>query len=434
MFTHEEWAALNATDATYEILKFDHNKLEAVDVTFPVLKSPLKVIDLSHNDIKRIVPKVFYNLSFIEEVDLSYNDLKSENLNTNILEGKFSPDYFEPLTTLTKLDLSHNLLNNMPNDFFEHSKNLKHLKLNDNPFMIIHTAVLSALKDLTSLISVDMSRMELEELPEETFHPLPTIEWLKLEGNLFKRIPKTLRFLKNLKDLSLSDNPIGDLNDNNYLPMLPKLERLNMTYMMDLTSIGNGTLKGLPELTELYLNHNHHLSHIHADAFVFPEADNPERQQWPKVEKLFLDNNNLSSLNEMMLLRWNEMTEIHIHDNPWLCDCALDWVVHILMPVIEARTPHLINHIMCFDPEPMAGSTLKELSDDKYELRCLDKYGAHPERDASLLVALLVGVLLGIPMAFTAMFLYRRGCRRQGSSDYSRAFYTRASRDDFAQA
>lgn len=62
MFTHEEWAELNATDKVYEILKLDHNKLEAIDVSFPALKSPLKVIDFSHNNIKRIVPKLFCKL------------------------------------------------------------------------------------------------------------------------------------------------------------------------------------------------------------------------------------------------------------------------------------------------------------------------------------------------------------------------------------
>lgn len=300
MFTHEEWTVLNATDQVYEILKLDHNNLEAIDVTFPMLKFPLKVIDFSHNHIKRIVPKLFYNLSFIEEVNLSFNDLKSDKLPQEIFEGKYAPDYYQPLLSLTRLDLSHNLLNNLQNDFFEHTKKIQHLKLNDNPFMTIHTSLLSAFADLTELQTLDMSRMELDDLPQDTLHPFQALHSLNLEGNLFKTIPKSLRFLKNLKDLSLSDNPIGDLTENhNFLPPLPKLERLNMTYMMDMTSIGNGTLKSLPELKELYLNHNHRLSHIAVNAFVFPEPDDPERLQWPIVERVFLDNNNLSSLGEL---------------------------------------------------------------------------------------------------------------------------------------
>lgn len=300
--------------------------------------------------------------------------------------------------------------------------------------MTLHTSALNAFADLTELQTLDMSRMELDDLPEDTFHPFQALHWLNLEGNLFKRIPKCLRYLKNLKDLSLSDNPIGDLTDTNYLPPLPKLERLNMTYMMDLTLIGNGTLKSLPELKELRLDHNHRLSHIDVDAFSFPEPDNPERTQWPIVDKIFLDNNNLSSLEYMMMPRWNEMSEIHIHDNPWLCDCKMDWIVTILMPIIEKTTPHLMNHISCNEPAPMVGRSLKELSETDYEIRCLDKYGAHPERDASLLIALFIGVLLGIPLTFSLMFLYKRGCKSRKATDYNRAFYTRASSNDFAQA
>lgn len=128
------------------------------------------------------------------------------------------------------------------------------------------------------------------------------------------------------------------------------------------------------------------------------------------------------------------MKEIHIHDNPWLCDCKLDWIVTILMPIIEKTTPHLINHITCNEPEPMVGFMFKEMNEEEYQLRCMDLYGAHPERDSGLLVALFIGVLLGIPLAFSFMFLYKRGCRRHQTSHYNRAFYTKASSNEFAEA
>jgi len=71
-----------------------------------------------------------------------------------------------------------------------------------------------------------------------------------------------------------------------------------------------------------------------------------------------------------------------------------------------------------------------DLSDDASDLRCLDKYGAHPERDRALLVALLIGVLLGMPLAYASIVIYRRGCGRRGPADFSRAFYKRADMQD----
>lgn len=103
-----------------------------------------------------------------------------------------------------------------------------------------------------------------------------------------------------------------------------------------------------------------------------------------------------------------------------------------LIPRIKSTTPMLIDHIVCKYPQPMEGKLLTALSDDEYELRCMDKYGSHPENDSALLVALLIGVLLGVPMTFAAMFIYQRGCRKGRSSDYSRAFYSRASSSDLA--
>lgn len=115
-----------------------------------------------------------------------------------------------------------------------------------------------------------------------------------------------------------------------------------------------------------------------------------------------------------------------------LCDCKLQWVSFILMPVIKETTPHLIDHIRCADPHPLVGQKLLELSDEKSELRCLDKFGAHPERDSALLVALLIGVLLGMPLAYASIMIYRRGCGRRGPADFSRAFYKRADMQDDA--
>lgn len=430
MFTVDEWAALNATKDDYEILKLDHNQFAKIDAPFPTLRFPLKVIDFRHNKINEIVSNCFTNLNYLEEVDLAFNEITTENFKPEIFQGKYSPDEYEPLTSLKKLRLSYNLLHNLDSEMFEHTKHLQELLLDNNPFQIIHTNVLNAFSDIPQLQKLDMSRMELSSLPDDVFHPLRSLKVLKLDGNLFKTIPQALQYAINLRELSLNENPIVDLSAENAMPALPKLEKLNMTYMGSLKVIGKGGLSGLESLTELQLSHNHHLSYIHPSAFTFPDKDNEDHELWPQVEKLYLNNNNLSSLDNSLFGTW-KMKEIHLHDNPWLCDCQLQWVSNILMPIIRETTPHLIEHIKCAAPRPMVDLKLLELSNDHSELRCLDRYGGHPERDSALLVALFIGVLLGMPLAYASIMIYKRTCGyNHGAAKYSRAFYKRAEMHD----
>lgn len=430
MFSVEDWAALNATNDDYEILKLDHNQLDNVDVAFPTLRFPLKVIDFRHNKINQLVKNAFANLNYLEEVNLAFNELTTEKLKPEIFEGKYSPDEYEPLKSLKRLRLSYNLLHSLDSEIFEHTKHLQELYLDNNPFQIIHTSVLTAFSDIPQLQLLDMSRMELSSLPNDIFHPLRALKVLKLEGNLFKTIPEALTRAINLRELSLDENPILDLSEDNAMPPMAKLEKLNMTFMGSLHVIGKGSMGGLESLKELQLSHNHHLTFIHPSAFTFPEKDNPEREQWPLIKKLHLNNNNLSSLDVHTFIRWKEMDEIHLNDNPWLCDCELQWVTDTLITIIEKTTPHLIEHIKCAEPHPMVDQKLIDLNKDKSELRCLDKFGAHPENDSALLVALLIGVLLGMPLAFATVMIYKRGCARRGPADFSRAFYKRADMQD----
>lgn len=432
MFSVDDWAVLNDTNVEYEILMLDQNELEEIDVPFPTLRFALKTIVFRHNKIKKIVNNAFTNLESIEEIDLSYNELTTENLKPEIFEGKYAATEYEPLINLRRLKLSYNLLHNLDDEIFEHTKHLEELYIDNNPFRIIHTNVLAAFSDISQLHLLDMSRMELSSLPEDVFHPLRALKVLKLEGNLFRTVPQALKHAVNLMELSLDENPIGDLTAEQPMVAMKKLEKLNMTFMGSLIVIGKGGMSGLENLSELRLSNNHHLEFIHESAFTFPEVDNAEIEQWPVVKKLYINNNNLTSLNIHTFIRWKEMDEVHLHDNPWLCDCDLEWVSSMLMPVVKKTTPHLIDHIRCATPHPMSGKKLLELSESNSEMRCLDKYGAHPERDSALLVALLIGVLLGMPLALVSIMLFKRGCGRRGPADYSRAFYKRAEMQDDA--
>lgn len=431
MFSAEEWATLEESGDEYEALHMDHNLIEEIDVAFPALKSALKLVDLSHNKLKKLVKNAFTNLSYVEEIDLSYNDLQTEALKPNVFEGKYSPDEYEPIPTLKILRLSFNLLHNLDDDIFEHITHLQELHIDNNPLQIVHPSLMSAFSDIPQLQLLNMSRNELRELPAEIFHPLKALRVIDLQGNLFERIPtKALLYARNVRELSLDDNPIGDLDAENSLPAMPTLEKLSLTHLGKLRYIGRGAFAGLEKLTELRLSHNHHLTRIAGDAFTFTVKDEPETL-WPPLKRLFLNDNNLATLTSDTFRSWDDMEELHLHDNPWLCDCELQYVLSQLMPIINRTTPHMIEHIRCAEPTAYEGRTLMELHEQDMHLRCLDKFNRHPENDSALLVALLIGVLLGVPLTFACILIFKRVFgEKKGAARYSRAFYKRADMQD----
>lgn len=72
-----------------------------------------------------------------------------------------------------------------------------------------------------------------------------------------------------------------------------------------------------------------------------------------------------------------------------------------------------------------------DLSAEEHHMGCLNT--KHPERDSALLVALFIGVVLGMPLTLACVLIYKRLCGRreqQGAAKYSRAFYKRADMND----
>jgi len=90
-----------------------------------------------------------------------------------------------------------------------------------------------------------------------------------------------------------------------------------------------------------------------------------------------------------------------------------------------------VSDLTCSAPPEHASKRLTSLADR--HLRCLDTYNARPEKDAAILVGILIGLLLAIPVGLMFFIFWRRGfffCDSQGPASYSRAFYKRASNDD----
>ncbi|XP_037916667.1 slit homolog 1 protein [Hermetia illucens] len=419
--TQAEWAQVNNT---FEILRFDHNDFETVDV-FPILN--VKQLILSHNQIVKIAVGAFKNLQQLVSLDLSYNNLTSQNLRPEAFEGRYSPENYEPIPNLAELNLAHNNLHTLDQDLFEHFPALEKLILNNNVFKLIDHQTTIAISNIFDLKHLDMSYTELRDIPEYIFHAPRSLQVLDLRGNLFKTIPAALTHAINLTQLYLDENPFEDFGGDNVFPFLLNLKNLTLTEIETLKKIGKGTFSGLVALKELHIEGCLHLAEIDPQALCLPGSDG--RPSYPPIEKLNLRRNNLSSLDHGLLARWDQV-KLEVSQNAWDCQCENEWLIHDLYPQIRQDNEKAALEMQCATPSYLKGIPFEKVYQDKNFLRCPDANGNHPENDGKLLMGLLIGLLIGIPLAMGFVLIYKRGCFGLfGSYNYehSRALYKRAS-------
>lgn len=209
LFNMSDWATLNESGVATDTIILSRNGLSEVP-PFPTFD--VKVLDLSNNNISIIAKKAFYYLSSLEVLDLSSNKLTRKELIPEIFEGSFSPDEYLPMKRLRVLRLGNNQLHSLDPDLFEHLPSLEELDLKENTFKIIDQPTEIAIGNIMTLRVLDLSYMELLEIPNRIFHTPQGLQYLNLTGNLLTAIPEALEYAINLKWLSLDENPIEDIN------------------------------------------------------------------------------------------------------------------------------------------------------------------------------------------------------------------------------
>ncbi|XP_015123013.1 carboxypeptidase N subunit 2 [Diachasma alloeum] len=385
---------------------------------------------LSKNKITKIDDAVFIAIKNLTELDLSHNHLTSSILRPKIFQGHFSLNEWEPLEKLRILNLGHNNFHTLNQDLFEHITDLKVLSLSGNPLSMIDHSTLDAIGDLINLEELDLSYCDLQELPDTVFHvPKDTLKLLYLNGNRFTVVPRALQDATALEYLNMNENPIKILGELNSFPHLPHLKDLRLRSMPELTAVRAGAFSTLESLEYLYLDDCRKLSTINEDALV---KHTNHVAIWPPLKGLDISDNALEYIPATLLGRWDKLEQLDLSNNQWGCNCDNQFLVGNLLPKLgRTLLGEKVKKLYCASPPEHAGKTLMSLSNRK--LRCPDLYGARPERDAALLVGLMIGLLMAIPIAMTFFLLWRRGyffCSEQHPASFSRAFYKRASNDD----
>lgn len=111
------------------------------------------------------------------------------------------------------LNLANNRLHELDPDVFEHLPSLEKLTLSGNYFHEIANGANSAISRLPKLQFLDLSYMELENLPEHMLHSLKQLRHIRLTGNLFAKLPSALGYAARLESLNMDENPLQNLTD-----------------------------------------------------------------------------------------------------------------------------------------------------------------------------------------------------------------------------
>ncbi|XP_058805913.1 leucine-rich repeat neuronal protein 1 [Phymastichus coffea] len=413
-----------------ELITFENNQIAKIKpFTSNVV---VKAIKLCHNKIDMIEHHAFkwtYNLT---ELDLSHNLLTAENLMPYAFEGRFQLDAYAPLKKLQVLNLSNNLLHSINRDLFEHTKDLRTLILSNNPLEGIDVPVMYSFAELPYLEELHLSNCSLKKVDEAILHSFRFLKKLNISYNNFFVLPDALSQTKPLEVLIMDGNPIELLNEANEFPLMPNLKELQMNNMTRLLAIDKGSLSNLENLEILSIENCPLLEEIDDEALAKKQEQGTTT--WPPLKKLYLSNNALRYLPASLVARWDKLEELRITNNQWSCDCDNQYLISTLLVEQGKRLmgTNVIASLTCSAPPEHRNRTLMSLSNRK--LRCLDYYGARPERDAAVLVGMLLGVLLAVPVVLVIFIFWKRGfffCGRQGPASFSRAFYKRAEPCDY---
>jgi len=184
---------------------------------------PLKLVDFSHNSMRRLAEKLFEKMEdTLEEIYLSHN-LLGDNLNT-----VFSTDEFHDLKFLRVLDLSYNGISGISVNLIKGCEQLKELRLDGN---------------------------RLKRVPSESLSGPTSLQNLHLQDNVIDKLsPLVLAEQPKLLSVNMSNNLISEIQPGAFANMT-RLVRLILS-KNKLTKLDSGSLSGVSSLVELELSNN----------------------------------------------------------------------------------------------------------------------------------------------------------------------------------
>lgn len=332
-------------------LDFSNNEIELIENASFEMFIGLRELILRRNKITNLTIAMFRGLRQLEKLDLSYNNIQQVHM-----------DVLLPCISLKTLNLRYNLL----------------------PLQGLQDLLVSASSMLENL---DLHATGLDRIPEDLFLVTGYLRHLTLSANNLHAVPgNSLRRLKLLSVLDLSDNPLTEIGSGDFEGQ-DNLEELYLNSMNQLIYIGEDAFHSLKNLKIFSCSYNSNLRAIHPGAF---RGTGNTTHKWSLQEVQFRQNA-LNSIAEE-LLPWRKIRYIDLSENPWQCDCRISWMKSILWDL--KRTPL----ITCAAPRQLKNRLLLDVP--QQSLRCLNEIDSHMA--ASIILLLSTLFILSLACCFFA--------------------------------
>ncbi|NXU64103.1 LRC4C protein, partial [Horornis vulcanius] len=265
-----------------------------------------RLLNLHENQIQIIKVNSFKHLRHLEILQLSRNHIRTIEIGA-----------FNGLANLNTLELFDNRLTTIPNGAFVYLSKLKELWLRNNPIESIPSYAFNRIPSLRRLDLGELKR--LSYISEGAFEGLSNLRYLNLAMCNLREIPNLTPLVK-LDELDLSGN--------------------------HLTAIRPGSFQGLMHLQKLWMIQSQ-IQVIERNAF-----DNLQ-----SLVEINLAHNNLTLLPHDLFTPLR-LERIHLHHNPWNCNCDILWLSWWIKDKAPSNTACCAR---CHTPPSLKGRYIGEL-------------------------------------------------------------------------
>ena len=277
--------------------------------TCPINSNKMTTLPAESDIPRNVESLLFLNCRFHSIETVPYTQLNSLHIRNSVVTT-IKDNAFESMDKLETLDLSDNELRNLTKDLFLGLRFLKTLVITGNNLELIPS---NALENLISLEKVEFSYNSGLQLPPDIFSTNVHLKSVQIRKCGLNEVPTAVTQTPTLTELDLDANSLLSLDDNAF----SSLNNLN-TLGLDscaIETISDSAFDHLNQLRSLNLGHNR-IKSIHRRHFE-TFRDN--------LKYLYIESNELRTLSED-ILNWDQVAEVALGHNPWICDCALHWV------------------------------------------------------------------------------------------------------------
>ncbi|XP_006834515.1 PREDICTED: toll-like receptor 3 [Chrysochloris asiatica] len=320
------------------VLNLTHNQFRRLPPANFTRYSQLTILDGGFNTISKLEPELCQNLPLLKVLNLQHNELSQLSdktfifcrsltelhLMSNSIQ-KIQNNAFKNLKNLIKLDLAHNGLSSTKLGTDLQLENLQELLLSNNKIHALRREELHFLGN-SSLKKLDLSSNQIKEFSPGCFHAIGKLFGLFLNNAQlgFSLTEKLCLELSNtsIRNLSLSNNQLYRISNLTFLGLKEtNLTMLDLSYN-NLNMIANNSFAWLPHL-KYFILENNNIEHLSSRSFYglfsvrylslkrsftkqsaslssLPKIDDFSLQWLKHLEYLNMEDNDLPGINSNM--------------------------------------------------------------------------------------------------------------------------------------